>query len=280
MDMDMVLGLLTWLDSLRRTLRRATLPRLAAWIAAAAACAGGGGGGRPAGAKLTFLCAAAAGTWGGVGSWAAAAGTWGGVGSLNCGAASLLASASPLASAAAVGRCGGGGGCALWVAAAGTWGGVGSTGFVAASLSEWAEAGGAYGGGGGFGFATASPPAGGELPEALATGRCGGGGGFGLVAAAGVTCGACDGGACDGGGGLGFGLGVGAGLGLGLVFIAIRSVSSFLSSFLSPGVPRCAVRTQRPRLVRVPSTYSTWGPGGKPPCASGRYVPNAGGWYA
>ena len=31
------------------------------------------------------------------------------------------------------------------------------------------------------------------------------------------------------------------------------------------------VRTERPRLVRVPSTYSTWGPGGKPPCAYGTY---------
>ena len=38
-----------------------------------------------------------------------------------------------------------------------------------------------------------------------------------------------------------------------------------------PGVPRYAVRTVRPRLVRVPRTYSTWGPGGKPPCASGTY---------
>ena len=54
-----------------------------------------------------------------------------------------------------------------------------------------------------------------------------------------------------------------------------------------PGVPQYAVRTQRPRLVRVPSTYCTWGPGGKPPCASGTdptreagtrslYVPNGG----
>ena len=39
----------------------------------------------------------------------------------------------------------------------------------------------------------------------------------------------------------------------------------------APGVPRYAVRTVRPRLVRVPSTYSTRGPGGKPPCASGTY---------
>ena len=38
-----------------------------------------------------------------------------------------------------------------------------------------------------------------------------------------------------------------------------------------PGSPRYAVRTVRPRLVRVPSTYSTWGPGGRPPCASGTY---------
>ena len=29
--------------------------------------------------------------------------------------------------------------------------------------------------------------------------------------------------------------------------------------------------TQRPRLVRVPSAYGTWGPGGKPPCASSTY---------
>ena len=33
-----------------------------------------------------------------------------------------------------------------------------------------------------------------------------------------------------------------------------------------PRLPRYAVRTARPRLVRVPSTYRTWGPGGKPPC--------------
>ena len=39
----------------------------------------------------------------------------------------------------------------------------------------------------------------------------------------------------------------------------------------APGVPRYAVRTVRPWLVRVPSTYSTRGPGGKPPCASGTY---------
>ena len=41
---------------------------------------------------------------------------------------------------------------------------------------------------------------------------------------------------------------------------------------LEPGLPRYAVRTVRPRLVRVPSTYSTWGPGGRPPCASGTYT--------
>ena len=40
---------------------------------------------------------------------------------------------------------------------------------------------------------------------------------------------------------------------------------------IAPGLPRYAVRTQRPRLVRVPRTYSTWGPGGKPPCASRTY---------
>ena len=30
----------------------------------------------------------------------------------------------------------------------------------------------------------------------------------------------------------------------------------------------CAVRTARPRRVRVHRTYSTWGPGGKWPCVS------------
>ena len=44
-----------------------------------------------------------------------------------------------------------------------------------------------------------------------------------------------------------------------------------LAQVLEPGLPRYAVRTQRPRLVRVPRTYSTWGPGGEPPCASGTY---------
>ena len=38
-----------------------------------------------------------------------------------------------------------------------------------------------------------------------------------------------------------------------------------------PGLPQYAVRAERPRLVRVPGTYCTWGPGGKPPCASGTY---------
>ena len=52
--------------------------------------------------------------------------------------------------------------------------------------------------------------------------------------------------------------------------------SSLASSAMRapPGVPRYAVRAvraARPRLVRVPSTYSTRGPGGKPPCASGTY---------
>ena len=42
-----------------------------------------------------------------------------------------------------------------------------------------------------------------------------------------------------------------------------------------PGVPQYAVRTQRPRLVRVPSTCSV-GPWGKTPCAW--YMHNAGGW--
>ena len=32
------------------------------------------------------------------------------------------------------------------------------------------------------------------------------------------------------------------------------------------------VGTERPRLARVPSTYCTWGPGDKPPCASGTYT--------
>ena len=36
-------------------------------------------------------------------------------------------------------------------------------------------------------------------------------------------------------------------------------------------MPRYAVRTVRPWLVRVPSTYRTWRPGGKPPCASDTY---------
>ena len=43
------------------------------------------------------------------------------------------------------------------------------------------------------------------------------------------------------------------------------------------GVPPCAVRTVRPRL-EVPSTYGTWGPGGKPLRLP--YVPNAAGSYA
>ena len=37
-------------------------------------------------------------------------------------------------------------------------------------------------------------------------------------------------------------------------------------------VPRRAVLTVRPMMVRAPSTYSTWGPEGKPPCASGTYA--------
>ena len=37
-------------------------------------------------------------------------------------------------------------------------------------------------------------------------------------------------------------------------------------------MPRYAVRTVRPWRVRVPSTYSTRGPGGQPPCASGTYT--------
>ena len=41
---------------------------------------------------------------------------------------------------------------------------------------------------------------------------------------------------------------------------------------IAPGLPRYAVRTQRPRLVRVPRTYSTWGPGGKWPCVSGTHT--------
>ena len=32
------------------------------------------------------------------------------------------------------------------------------------------------------------------------------------------------------------------------------------------------MRKVRPRPVRVPSAYSTRGPGGKPPCASGTYT--------
>ena len=39
----------------------------------------------------------------------------------------------------------------------------------------------------------------------------------------------------------------------------------------SPALPRYTVRTVRPMRVRVPSTYSTRGARGKPPCASGTY---------
>ena len=54
----------------------------------------------------------------------------------------------------------------------------------------------------------------------------------------------------------------------------LLSIASPMVFFIvsSPGVPQYAVRTQRPRRVRVPSTYCTWGPGGKPPCASGTYT--------
>ena len=45
--------------------------------------------------------------------------------------------------------------------------------------------------------------------------------------------------------------------------------SSGMGTEVAPGLPQYAVRTDRPRLV--PSTYCTWGPGGKPPCASGPY---------
>ena len=37
-------------------------------------------------------------------------------------------------------------------------------------------------------------------------------------------------------------------------------------------MPRYVARTVRLRLVRVPSTYSTWGPGGERPCASGTFT--------
>ena len=47
--------------------------------------------------------------------------------------------------------------------------------------------------------------------------------------------------------------------------------SSGMGTEVAPGLPQYAVRTERPRLVRVPSTYCTWGPGGTPPCASGTY---------
>ena len=39
-----------------------------------------------------------------------------------------------------------------------------------------------------------------------------------------------------------------------------------------PVLPRYVARTVRLRLVRVPSTYSTWGPGGERPCASGTFT--------
>ena len=35
--------------------------------------------------------------------------------------------------------------------------------------------------------------------------------------------------------------------------------------------PRCAVRTARPRLVALPSTYSAWSTGNERPCTSGTY---------
>ena len=38
-----------------------------------------------------------------------------------------------------------------------------------------------------------------------------------------------------------------------------------------PVVPRYAVRTARPRLVRIRCTYSAWRHGSKLPCAPGRY---------
>ena len=65
-----------------------------------------------------------------------------------------------------------------------------------------------------------------------------------------------------------------AGLGLGLTLALTLTLTSaaFVCAVVSaPGVPRYAVRTVRPWLVRVPSTYSTRGPGVKPPCASGTY---------
>jgi hypothetical protein len=46
----------------------------------------------------------------------------------------------------------------------------------------------------------------------------------------------------------------------------------------APVVPKCAVRTARPRPVRVRCTCSAWGPGGKLPGASGTYSTQEVGW--
>ena len=52
----------------------------------------------------------------------------------------------------------------------------------------------------------------------------------------------------------------------------LRFCSFFFAPKLwRPGVPRYAVRTARPRPVRVRRTYCAWGPGGKLPCAFGTY---------
>ena len=52
---------------------------------------------------------------------------------------------------------------------------------------------------------------------------------------------------------------------------SLRAGAASCQISLYPGLPQYAVRTQRARLVRVASTYCTWGPGGEPPCASGTY---------
>ena len=55
--------------------------------------------------------------------------------------------------------------------------------------------------------------------------------------------------------------------------------SSGMGTEVAPGLPQYAVRTDHPRLVRAPSTYSTEGPCGQAALRL-RCVPNAGGRYA
>ena len=98
----------------------------------------------------------------------------------------------------------------------------------------WGAADGSCGGSLGFAMASEGMCGGGEgLAFWAAAATCGGGGGLGFAAAS-LSAWTSAGGACGGGGGFGFGFGVGVGVGLGLVSIAIRSLSSFLRSFLSP----------------------------------------------